>query len=756
MKKAMILLLSAICAMMMGIASPTPVQASSTDYETWDGECISTLDKDGFTLRITKKRDEAKKINGEAWIEAAPALKLSGSVTIPKLIKEQDKDKTGYNIVGICANGFYWQDEITSVEIEADIKEIGKEAFYHCENLKEINLPSSLRYIGGSAFSGAGLIEVTIPKKVKVIKEGTFEGCSSLTKVTMKKSVTRIEDRTFQSCAKLKTAILSKKLKTIGAYAFSECSALTSITLPKSLKSIGDYCFRSCSNLKSLTIPSGVTSISDHMCYGCTKLEKVVMSDTVTAISEGTFMSCSALTDINLPSKLKKIGRDAFGGSGLKRITFPKSLRTIGPYAFTGCDNLSEAIIPEGVTEIGESVFSECKSLRRVEIPSTVKIIGKSAFMWCEKLSVLKLAEGIEEIGESAFHYTNLSEIDFPKSATTMYETSFEETPFMANLNQKIQDEKDQFDYYIVNGNLLVANEYEYNPENGGYEGKKLHKIPDNVKRILCGIGNIQTKEIDIPSRVEYMVSVWGSFAELKLPSGLKHIDGIESSVLTSLNLPEGLEELPEIYCGSLTSLTVPANITRITRQAPFSGCSNLKKLVIKGKVTYLPQRLLAYTQVTSFKIPDTVEVLNNINAGTELDSVVIPAGVKTIHWMDDYNLKNLELEEGYNEFLSIDFSRCSNLVNVKLPDSMTRIPSGIFVGCTSLKKITLPKNLQVIEYMAFTDTGITDITIPKGCEFIEPGAFDRGTTLRIHKDSKLLERVKEYEDCEYKIVKYK
>ena len=32
MKKAMILLLSAICAMMMGIASPTPVQASSTDY----------------------------------------------------------------------------------------------------------------------------------------------------------------------------------------------------------------------------------------------------------------------------------------------------------------------------------------------------------------------------------------------------------------------------------------------------------------------------------------------------------------------------------------------------------------------------------------------------------------------------------------------------------------------------------------------------------------------------------------------------
>ncbi|HKL98852.1 MAG TPA: hypothetical protein VJZ06_02950 [Mobilitalea sp.] len=53
MKKAMILLISAICAMMMGIASQTPVQASSTDYETWDGECISTLDKDGFTLCLS-------------------------------------------------------------------------------------------------------------------------------------------------------------------------------------------------------------------------------------------------------------------------------------------------------------------------------------------------------------------------------------------------------------------------------------------------------------------------------------------------------------------------------------------------------------------------------------------------------------------------------------------------------------------------------------------------------------------------------
>ena len=39
-----------------------------------------------------------------------------------------------------------------------------------------------------------------------------------------------------------------------------------------------------------------------------------------------------------------------------------------------------------------------------------------------------------------------------------------------------------------------MANEYEYDADRNEYVGKKIHKIPDNVKRILCGIGTILTE----------------------------------------------------------------------------------------------------------------------------------------------------------------------------------------------------------------------------------------------------------------------
>ena len=115
------------------------------------------------------------------------------------------------------------------------------------------------------------------------------------------------------------------------------------------------------------------------------------------------------------------------------------------------------------------------------------------------------------------------------------------------------------------------------------------------------------------------MTSVTGIYDEIKLPSKLKHIDRIASPNLILLKPPDGLEELPEIECKSLTGITVPSKITEITRNKPFQGCTNLKKLVFKGKLTYLPAGLLSGTQVTSFTIPETVETLNNINEGTEL-----------------------------------------------------------------------------------------------------------------------------------------
>lgn len=45
--------------------------------------------------------------------------------------------------------------------------------------------------------------------------------------------------------------------------------------------------------------------------------------------------------------------------------------------------NISEAVIPDGVTHIEDGAFSECDALQSIEIPNSVTHIGNVAFYNC-------------------------------------------------------------------------------------------------------------------------------------------------------------------------------------------------------------------------------------------------------------------------------------------------------------------------------------------------------------------------------------
>ena len=54
------------------------------------------------------------------------------------------------------------------------------------------------------------------------------------------------------------------------------------------------------------------------------------------------------------------IAADAFRVKNIASIVLPESIKTIGSYAFYGCDYLESIVIPEGVTSIGYSAFNGC------------------------------------------------------------------------------------------------------------------------------------------------------------------------------------------------------------------------------------------------------------------------------------------------------------------------------------------------------------------------------------------------------------
>lgn len=81
----------------------------------------------------------------------------------------------------------------------------------------------------------------------------------------------------------------------------------------------------------------------------------------------------------------------------------PSSLNSIGEFAFSGCTNLSEIRIPFGCESIGRSAFENCRTFIEIELPISMKFIGQGAFAGCTNITSARLSQSLEAIGKDAF-----------------------------------------------------------------------------------------------------------------------------------------------------------------------------------------------------------------------------------------------------------------------------------------------------------------------------------------------------------------
>ena len=222
---------------------------------------------------------------------------------------------------------------------------------------------------------------------------------------------------------------------TIGDYAFRWCSRLTSVTISDGVTTIGDYAFEDCDNLTSVTIPGSVTTIGDGVFYCCYSLTSVTIPDSVTTIGDCAFYSCDSLTSITVDKNnayYKDIDGNLYSKDGTVLIqyaigksdssfTIPSGVTTIGDYAFSDCDSLTNVTIPDSVTTIGDWTFYRCFSLTSVTIPDSVTSIGNHAFYGCESLTSVTIPDSVTTIGKDAFTGCySLTSVTIPDSVTTI------------------------------------------------------------------------------------------------------------------------------------------------------------------------------------------------------------------------------------------------------------------------------------------------------------------------------------------------
>ncbi len=207
-------------------------------------------------------------------------------------LEEVKIDTIGSNLASIGKNAFARATSLKTLRLPYNLKSIGDSAFNECKSLVTISFDGydeatgefdetkrgQLIELGGRAFLGAtNLTEIKIPDGITVIKESTFERCSSLVKVNfgVNSKLKEIEASAFSECVKLGSMItipenyntekgrlnaslitveMPNSLIKVGAKAFYGCHGMWGIGFGYNLASIGSEAFANCRNLAKVEI----------------------------------------------------------------------------------------------------------------------------------------------------------------------------------------------------------------------------------------------------------------------------------------------------------------------------------------------------------------------------------------------------------------------------------------------------------------------------------------------------------------------
>lgn len=221
------------------------------------------------------------------------------------------------------------------------------------EGIESINSPGE-GYSFHKSEENCRIVEIQLPSSLKVIGGSSFAGCSHVTSLSLPGGLEEIGGNAFWGLG-ISSLQLPGSLRTLGGGAFGGCKNLTSVSIPNTVTSLGIGAFQECSSLTTATLPAGLTILPRYLFAECTSLRTVSIPDTVTVIEDDAFRN-SGISSITFPEGLLSINHGAFRNTNLTSVSFPDSLEGIGIEAFAGTP-LTEAVIPESVTYIGDGAF---------------------------------------------------------------------------------------------------------------------------------------------------------------------------------------------------------------------------------------------------------------------------------------------------------------------------------------------------------------------------------------------------------------
>ena len=318
-------------------------------------------------------------------------------------------------------------------------------------------------------------------------------------------------------------------------------------------------------------------------------------------------------------------------------------------------EQITEVVIENGVTSIGNYAFSPLYYLSSVTIPESVTSIGGHAFSGSSLTSVT-IPENVTSIGAWAF--------------SSCYKLS---TVYFNAINCTTGTGTGTGDGAIFYGAMNLVTSI--------YIGNEVETIPSFVFK-----GCKLVTSITIPNSVT-------SIGEAAFS---------ECEGLTSVTIPESVTRIEDStfsYCSGLTSITIPNSVTSIGSSA-FYGCTGLTSVTIHENMTsigvvafgFCSNLTTVYFNAINCTIPgssgsvgafENCYKLANLYFGNEVN--IIRAG----SWRGYWHLTSVSIGNSVTSIGESTFSHCTGLTSITIPESVTSIANYSFESCTGLTSVT-------------------------------------------------------------------
>ncbi|MBR3629115.1 MAG: leucine-rich repeat protein, partial [Oscillospiraceae bacterium] len=466
---------------------------------------------------------------------------------------------------------------------------------------------------------------------------------------------------------------------------------------------------------------------------------------------------------VDMPVIKAYLNPGEFGRSNLEKVTVSKNVRVLGD--FSGCENLSEIVIPEdsaleafstdgfsktaiqtlyipaNVTELPEHMFYDCKNLTTVTFAEGSKLEKIGAYAFAESgLTAIDIPDAVTEFGEYAFNHCALEEISLPDAMTEIPQYTFAYCTTLKKVS--------------FGSGVITIGDF-------SFQDTAIEElvIPDSVISIGRGaFNNIDAlRSVTIGSGIKQL----GGCLNLG-DDGVICVPCFQNDVnIETLILSEGLEKIGDEmfkWSGKIETLVIPSTVKHIGRAAfgGFNGISGsevhaLSSLTFadNSQLENIFEYAFSFCSIEHLQLPATEKPFKIWDSAFDSNYELLDAdlgnceelGSATLYTSEDYyktdtaiggvfayckNLKSVEFGKSLEVINHGCFANCTSLTGtIAFPSTLKMIGHGAYNGCSLIEDVTFNERLETIGNLAFGGCDLHEINLPDTVKEVGDRCFE-------------------------------